>query len=99
MRRLTVVAATLLAIVVLVVGAVGWSGVVQVPIVSAVFGMDHARDLGMQRDRQAFETFCDTFGIERPSDPANYTLASPHHWTGIVEVDGFLSEAALGSPR
>ena len=99
MRRLSVVAGTVLVILALLGSAVGWSGVVQVPIFSAVFGMDHARDLGMQRDRQAFERFCATFGIERPSDPSNYTLASPHHWDGSVAVDGLLSETALGSLR
>ncbi|MGA3058719.1 MAG: hypothetical protein ABSE70_11960 [Candidatus Limnocylindrales bacterium] len=84
----------------LVVGGtvlVGWSGVVQVPIVSSLFGMDHARDLGMQRDQQALEVFCAQYGITRPSAPANYTLSNPHHWSGSVAIDGMISEAALGS--
>jgi hypothetical protein len=55
MRKLI---AIVVVLAVIVTGAAGWSGVVQVPIVSAAFGMDHARDLGMKQDRQAFEDFC-----------------------------------------
>ncbi len=99
MRRVVTIVVALALVVGLPLGAAGWSGVVQVPIVSSIFGMDHARDLGMQRDRQAFEDFCAKYGITRPSDPANYTLASPHQWSGSVEIDGTISEAALGSLR
>jgi hypothetical protein len=99
MRKLIAVVVVVLAILAIPVGAAGWSGVVQVPIVSGVFGMDHARDLGMQQDRAEFEAFCAEFGIERPSAPANYTLSSPHHWAGSVAIDGVLTEAALGSLR
>jgi hypothetical protein len=50
-------------------------------------------------DRAAFESFCDKYGITRPSPAQNYTLSSKHHWSGSVQVDGTLSEAALGSLR
>jgi hypothetical protein len=77
--------------------AVSWLGLAQVPVLSAAFGMDHARDLGMPSDRADFEAFCDQFGITRPSPVENYTLSSAHHWSGGVHVDGVLSEAAIGS--
>lgn len=96
MRRLLVV---ILGILVAAAVAVSWLGLAQVPIMSAAFGMDHARDLGMPSDRAAFETFCDHYGIERPSPAENYTLSSKHHWSGSVAVDGEISEAALGSLR
>jgi hypothetical protein len=96
MRKLI---AFVVVLAVIVTGVVGWSGVVQVPIVSAAFGMDHARDLAMPQDRQAFEDFCTQYGITRPSAPANYTLSSRHHWSGSVQVDGVIGEAALGSLR
>jgi hypothetical protein len=99
MRKLVAVVVALAVVVGASTGVAAWSGVVQVPVVSGVFGMDHARDLGMKQDRQAFEDFCLQFGIERPSAPANYTLSSPHHWSGGVQVDGVLTEAALGSLR
>jgi hypothetical protein len=99
MRKLIVLVVVLAVIVGAPLSAAAWSGVVQVPVVSGVFGMDRARDLGMQQDRQAFEDFATQFGIERPSAPANYTLASPHHWSGAVQVDGVITEAALGSLR
>ena len=89
----------LLGIVVVLVLAASWLGVAQIPVLSTIFGMDHARDLGMPSDRDAFEAFCDRWGIERPSDPANYTLSSKHHWSGSVQIDDTLTEAALGSIR
>jgi hypothetical protein len=94
LRRLAIILIGIVAAV-LVLGA----GVAQVPILSSVFGMNHARDLGMPRDRVAFEQFADKYGITRPSDPANYTLSSKHHWSGSVAVDDTLSEAAIGSLR
>ena len=96
MRRVLVV---VIGIFVAAVVAVSWLGLAQVPIMSAAFGMDHARDLGMPSDRAAFEAFCDQYGIERPSPAENYTLSSKHHWSGSVAVDGEISEAALGSLR
>jgi hypothetical protein len=94
LRRLLIV---VLGVVVAAVVAVSWLGLAQVPVLSAAFGMDHARDLGMTSDRVAFEAFCDQYGITRPSPVENYTLSSKHHWAGSVDVDGEISEAALGS--
>jgi hypothetical protein len=99
MRKLLVLVVVVGVVLAVPAGVAGWSGVVQVPVVSGVFGMDHARDLGMQQDRQDFEAFCAQYGITRPSAPANYTLSSPHHWSGAVQVDGVITEAALGSLR
>lgn len=91
------VLAVIVAVVVAAVVAVSWLGLAQVPVLSAAFGMDRARDLGMQSDRASFESFADQYGITRPSPVENYTLSSKHHWSGSVEIDGNLSEAALGS--
>lgn len=96
LRRMLVVIVGLVAVAVV---AVSWLGLAQVPVLSAAFGMDHARDLGMPSDRAAFEAFCDQYGITRPSPAENYTLSSKHHWSGSVQVDSTLSEAALGSLR
>ena len=96
LRRLLVV---ILGVVVAAVVAVSWLGLTQVPVLSAAFGMDHARNLVMPSDRAAFESFCDQYGITRPSPAENYTLSSKHHWSGSVAVDGTISEAALGSLR
>lgn len=99
MRRLIVVIGVVVVILALPVTAAAWSGLVQVPVLSSAFGMDHARDLNMPSDRAAFEAFCDKYGIERPSPAESYTLSSVHHWSGSVDVDGTISEAALGSLR
>jgi uncharacterized membrane protein YuzA (DUF378 family) len=83
----------------LVIGAVATSylGIVQVPVLSSVFGMDHPRDLHMVGDSAALDAFCSKWGIERPSPTANYTLTSKHHYSGSVQVDGTISEAALAA--
>ncbi len=99
MRLLRGLLVAILGLVVVATVAVSWLGLVQVPVASAVFGMDHARDLGMPSDRAAFDSFCDQYGITRPSPVENYTLSSKHHWDGSVDVDGTISEAALGSLR
>lgn len=96
LRRVLVV---IVGVVAVAVVAISWLGLAQVPVLSAAFGMDHARDLGMPSDRAAFEAFCDQYGITRPSPAENYTLSSKHHWSGSVQVDSTLSEAALGSLR
>ncbi|HEU6439298.1 MAG TPA: hypothetical protein VFC12_02555 [Terriglobales bacterium] len=96
LRRVLIVIA---GVVVAAVVAISWLGLAQVPVLSAAFGMDRARDLGMQSDRASFESFAGQYGITRPSPVENYTLSSKHHWSGSVEVDGNLGEAALGSLR
>jgi hypothetical protein len=96
-RRVSVVAAIVAALVCVPAGVAGWSGVVQVPIFSELFGLDRAQDLGMQRDPQELDRFCSQYGITRPSLPADYTLDNTHHWSGNVAIDGTISEAALGS--
>jgi len=96
LRRLLVV---IVGIVVVAVVAVSWLGLAQVPVLSAAFGMDRARDLGVHPDPVASQAFCDQYGITRPSPAENYTLSSKHHYSGAVQVDGTLSEAALGGMR
>lgn len=98
MRRLLVV---LVGIVVVLVMAVAYFGVFQVPVLSAAFGIDRARDLGMAApDRPAFDAFTKQWGIEMPSNANDYTLSSKHHWSGKVQIkDGVLTEAALASIR
>ena len=75
----------------------GWSGVVQLPIVSPLMGMDRARDLGMRSDQQALASFCTQNGITWASAPENYTLANHHVVTGTVAIDGLIAEGALGA--
>jgi hypothetical protein len=97
LRRVVIVLGVL---VIVAVVAVSWLGVAQVPVLSHAFGMDRARDLGVKPDPAAFQAFADQFGISRPSVPGDYTLSSTHHWSGTVQVNGTLSEAALaGRPE
>ena len=94
MRRILLVTGGVLLVAVV---AVSWLGLLQVPVLSSVFGMDHARDLGVRSDPAAFQAFATKWGIERPSAPGNYTLSSKHHWSGSVHVDDTISEAALNA--
>jgi hypothetical protein len=59
--------------------------------------MDHPRDLHMVKDSAALDAFCTKWGIERPSPTEDYTLASKHHYSGSVQVDDTISEAALAA--
>jgi hypothetical protein len=77
--------------------ATSWLGVVQVPVLSAAFGMDHPRDLGMVKDVTALDAFTSKWGIELPSPTQNYNLANKHHYSGSVQVDDTISEAALAA--
>jgi hypothetical protein len=77
--------------------AVSWLGVVQVPVLSAAFGMDHPRDLHMVKDSTALNDFTSKWGIEMPSPTANYNLGNKHHYSGTVQVDDTISEAALAA--
>jgi hypothetical protein len=98
MRKMIVVVSLALVVMVAVpVGVAAWSGVVQVPVVSAVFGMDHARDLGIQPNPAALQAVLTKYGIERPSNAANYTFESRYHWSGSVHIDGVITESALAA--
>jgi hypothetical protein len=90
-------AMVLIILVVATAGVVSYLGVAQVPILSSAFGMDHPRDLHMVRDSAALKTFTDKWGIELPSPTQNYTLSSKHHYSGSVQVDATISEAALAA--
>ena len=96
LRRLLL---AIVGIVAVAVVAVSWLGVAQVPVLSSAFGMDPSLRRSVGSDRAAFESFCDKYGITRPSPAQNYTLSSKHHWSGSVNVDDTISEAALGSLR
>ena len=72
-------------------------GVVQVPGLSAAFGMDRPRDLHMVKDSAALEALCSKWGIDKPSPTQNYTLSSPHHYSGSVQIDDTISEGAIAA--
>jgi roadblock/LC7 domain-containing protein len=59
--------------------------------------MDHPRDLGMVKDPTALDAFTSKWGIELPSPTQNYNLANKHHYSGTVQVDDTISEAALAA--
>jgi hypothetical protein len=91
------VAAVLGVFVIVAAVAVSYLGVVQVPILSSAFGMDHPRDLHMVKDSAALNNFSQKWGIELPSPTQNYTLGSKHHFSGSVQVDDTISEGALAA--
>jgi hypothetical protein len=95
MLRRLVVGVSIVLVAALV--ATSWLGVVQVPVLSAAFGMDHPRDLGMVKDVTALDAFTSKWGIELPSPTQNYNLANKHHYSGSVQVDDTISEAALAA--
>jgi hypothetical protein len=88
---------TVISMVLIAAVATSYLGVVQVPVLSAAFGMDHPRDLHMVKDAAALDTFLAKWGIEMPSPKQNYALSSKHHFSGSVQVDDTISEAALAA--
>jgi hypothetical protein len=94
LRRLLIVVGCLL---VAAVGGVSYMGVAQVPLLSAAFGMDHARDLGMVPDRAALDDFMNKWGISFESPAESYAFDAKHQGTGSVQVDDTISEAALAA--
>ncbi len=91
----------LVALIVLVVAGVGaWFGVVQVPVLSAVFGMDRPADIGADApDRAAYDAFVDAHGLTHTSPDANYSLASKHTFGGSYSLDETISEAIINATR
>ena len=77
--------------------SVAYTGLAQVPVLSAAFGMDHARDLGMVADPAALDAFYAKWGIERPSPAANYVFTAAHQGAGSVAIDDTISEGALAA--
>ena len=49
------------------------------------------------KDAAALDAFCSKWGIEMPSPAANYTLSIKHHYSGSVQIDDTISEAALAA--
>jgi len=85
-------------VVVIVVGAVAaaFTGVAQVPGLSAAFGNAAPRDLDESApDAAAYDAFVAAHGIQMPSSDANYTLASRHTFSGSVAVDETLTEGEV----
>jgi len=87
-----------LLVVLVVIGAVAaaFTGVAQVPLLSAAFGNAAARDLGEAApDTAAYDAFVAGHGIQVPSSDANYTFASKHTFSGSVQVDETLTEGQV----
>ena len=93
MRKLLV---AILVLIILGVVVAACTGAVRVPILSSALGMDKAADLGGQpADAAAYAAFKKQLGIETPSAPENYTLASKHTFSGSVPLDQTVSEATV----
>jgi len=88
MRALVRFVVVLAVLAALVGGAAAWMGVLQVPVLSASFGMDHPRDLGSaQPDEAAYASFSSRLGVKLPSPAANYSFSSRHEFSGSVAVN------------
>jgi len=81
-------------------GAAAWMGVLQVPVLSAWFGMDRPADLGAAKpDIAAYEAFVKKHGLAHTSPDANYTLASKHTFAGSYALDEVIPEALILATR
>jgi hypothetical protein len=95
--RLVVVVAVLAAL--LTAGA-AYAGVVQVPVLSAAFGMDKPLDLGaLKADPAGYAAFQKKHGIKHTSPDANYTLSSLHQFSGSYSLDELIPESIILATR
>jgi hypothetical protein len=96
MRALVRFVVVLAVLAALAGGAAAWMGVLQVPVLSAQFGMDRPRDLGSaQPDAAAYATLSKRLGVKLPSPAANYSFSSRHGFSGSVAVDEIIPESTI----
>jgi hypothetical protein len=95
--RLVVVVAVLAA---LLTAGVAYAGVVQVPVLSAAFGMDKPLDLGtLKADPTGYAAFQTKHGLKHTSPDANYTLSSLHQFSGSYSLDELIPESIIMATR
>jgi hypothetical protein len=100
MRALIKVVVVVAVLAVIVGGVAAWAGVVQVPVLSAAFGMDRPADLGAAKpDVAAYDAFVTKHGLVHTSPDANYTLASKHTFAGSYALDAVIPEAVILATR
>ncbi len=96
MRALVRLVVVLAVLAVLAGGVAAWVGVLQVPVLSAWFGMDRPRDLGSaQPDPAAYTALSTRLGVKLPSPAANYTFSSHHEFSGSVALDETIPESTI----
>ena len=98
MKALVRLVIVLIVLAALVVGGLGFAGVVQVPVVSSLAGMDRPRGLeGRDADAVAYQEFLDAHGFRLLSPAANYTLSSAHTFGGSVSINEVIGEAEINA--
>ena len=96
MRALVRFVVVLAVLAVLAGGVAAWTGVLQVPFLSAQFGMDRPRDLGSaQPNAAAYAALSKQLGVKLPSPAANYSFSSRHEFSGSVAVDDTIPESTI----
>jgi len=99
-RALVRLVVLLVVVVAIVASAAAWLGVVQVPVVSSLAGMDKAPSLGADAaDTAAYTTFVKAHGITFGSPDANYTFASKHTFSGSFAFKGSIPEGTILAMR
>jgi hypothetical protein len=95
-RALIRLVVLLVVVVAIVASAAAWLGVVQVPVVSSLVGMDKAPSLGAQTaDPGAYAAIVKANGITFSSPEANYTFASKHTFSGSFAYKGTMPEGTI----
>lgn len=100
MRGLLRLVMFLVLVAALATAGVAYAGVVQVPVLSAAFGMDKAFDLGAQpADLTGYAAFQAKYGLKHTSPDANYTLSSLHQFSGSYTLDQLIPESIILATR
>ncbi len=90
-----------IAVLVLLAGAgVAYAGIIQVPVLSAAFGMDHPADIGSAKpDSAGYLAWQQKYGLVHTSPDANYTLSSKHSFSGTYALDEVVPEGIILATR
>ncbi len=100
MRGLLRLVVVLVVLAAVAMAGVAYAGVVQVPVLSAAFGMDKPLDIGsMKPDLSGYAAFQKKHGLKHTSPDANYTLSSLHQFSGSYALDEFIPEAIILATR
>jgi len=98
LKALVRVVLVLVVLTAVAVAGLGFAGVLQVPVVSSIAGMDKPRDLdGRDADPVAYQEFLDAHGFQFVSPATNYTLSSIHTFSGSVPLDEVIGEVEVNA--
>ncbi len=76
-----------LGVVVVLILAVAWTGVYNIPVASAIMGANKPKDLGVKVSEEAYSTIQQKVPLEISGEKVNYSSNPANIFSGSVPVD------------